>query len=106
MLKLPNGQTYLQKADSVNSASIRKDATKYARISHAVNQGLAQRSRYSYKKNKVNKLPMAIHLLRKRCGKRRPPSDRRLAKVRGKVKGQPMQKRLPANSRASTTKPR
>jgi hypothetical protein len=50
--------------------------------------------------------PRASHLGRSAVGQLRSPGSSRLARRRGSMNGQAMQKRLPTRSSASTTKPR
>src|SRR5712671_681301 len=73
---------------------------------HAVARGESQSANASYAHRYVASKPAAIHLERNRLGQRKRGVTNFRARSRGSVKGQAMQKRFPAISRAITASPR
>ena len=102
----PIGQTHLQKLPPRKSPSISRIAAKYPTNINAVALGFDQRSKASYVINQIATSPTASHFDRNALGQRKRGFHQRRIKLRGAIKGQDMQRKLPPNKSAITTNPR
>src|SRR5579871_538799 len=105
-LNCPIGQTNLQNAACLKSASTASAATKYPSASVAVQYGEDHKSNNSYTNRIAIRSNTEIHLFRSACGQFHRGVKNFRATLRTKINGHAKQKKFPAASRTKTRAPR